>query len=249
MGKKNAVFSQRETFKAMYTEKFGKVNLRENGKLVYKLFYNKNRDEYYCYMKVPSENTDGFYYDVVVKLSTDDNALRTSPSLSGYTARFFSNDPAFVFTYMRVFLKNDMLVVELKSKASKTALKKDPVQRNAYETPGYVKSLYFAYLYMKRFNLFTKSTYIGQGDPYNKMLLLSLVTDVDKKIEERQEAGKKAALARKKAKQDTERKGESPPVQKAGRNITRQKAVNTAKSVKTSKVVNGIRKSNMAKKK
>ena len=39
MGKSNAVFSQREAFKAMYSEKFDKVLVKENGTLSY-LSYN-----------------------------------------------------------------------------------------------------------------------------------------------------------------------------------------------------------------
>jgi len=35
MGKRNAVFSQRDLFKQLYTEKFDKVFLREAGKINY----------------------------------------------------------------------------------------------------------------------------------------------------------------------------------------------------------------------
>ena len=185
MGKSNAVFSQREQAKAMYTEKFEQINLRENNKLTYQLFVDKTHDAYYVYMMVPSETTENFYYDVVLKFTTTDNSLRTSNTLSGYDVRFFSNDPAFVYTYARVFYKNHMFIDELKSKGSKYALKNDPVQRNSYMVPGYVKSLYFAHLYMKSKGLFSKILFTTSSSPYNRSKLMSLVTDTDKKLEER----------------------------------------------------------------
>ena len=52
MGKSNAVFSQREQAKAMYTEKFEQINLRENNKLTYQLFVDKTHDAYYVYMRL-----------------------------------------------------------------------------------------------------------------------------------------------------------------------------------------------------
>ena len=44
MGKRNAVFSQRDLFKQLYTEKFDKVFLREAGKTNYVLYIDKEKD-------------------------------------------------------------------------------------------------------------------------------------------------------------------------------------------------------------
>lgn len=242
MGKSNAVFSQREAFKAMYSEKFDKVLVKENGTFTYNLFWDKGKDEFFCVMKVPSESTD-MYYDVVIKFSTSNNALRTSPVLSEYDVRFFSNDPAFVFTYLRVFYKNNMLIEELKNKASKKALKDDPVQRNAYQTPGYVKSIYFAYLYMKAKGLFQKNTYRTIGEAYNKTKLNSLVTDTDSKLAERTDAGKRAAAARKNAR---EKKAVQRKETDAGtadykiKNVNRSQSTKHIKTVSTSSTVKNI---------
>ena len=116
-----------------------------------------------------------------------------SNSLSEYDVRFFSNDPAFVFTYEHVFHKLNMFIDELKPKASKLALKHDPKETNPYGIPGYVKSIYFAFLFMKKSNLFSKNLYSQVGTPYNLKVLLRNIDDTDHKISERQIQGEKVA--------------------------------------------------------
>ena len=213
MGKRNAVFSQRDMYKALYTEKFDKLFLREAGKIDYSLYTDKLRDRYVIHLKIPSETVKNFYYDAVILFYTNDVLRRTSPSLQDYNVKFFSNDPAFVFTYLRVFLKNDLLVEDLKPKCSKLALKQDPVQTNPYQVPGYSKILYFAYLFMKNKNLFSKSFYNSYGNKYNAKELLKVVEHADDKIAKRQELG---AEARSRAKDqvvkasDTKREPISP---------------------------------------
>ncbi len=187
LGKKNAVFQQRDMYKAMYTEKFGALNLREAGKIDHTLYYDSGKDVFYAYIKIPSEVVPKFYYDVVIRFHTSDNGLKTSPSLEMYDVQFFSNDPSFVFTYLKVFLDLGMIVEDLKPKSSKLALKHDPVEKNPYKIPGYVKSIYFAYLFMKQRGLFLKLPY--KTLPYSKNALLGQVEHSDKKIADRQEKG------------------------------------------------------------
>lgn len=204
LGKRNAVFSQREVFKGIYTEKFNAVFLREAGKIDFHLFFNKTKDEYYILVKIPSETVPGFYYDVVIQFYTNNNALRAASDLKDYNVRFYSNDPAFVFTYLRVFLKNDMFVDFLKSRSPKEALKKDPKEKNPYEIPGYVKSIYFAYLFMKLKNLFNKSFYTSYGETSQvQKKIIDLVRDADSVIAERQELGKKVAADNRREKKTT----------------------------------------------
>lgn len=203
LGKKNAVFSQREMFKALYTGKFDKVLMREAGKINYTLYHDKKKDEYLCHIKIPSEVINKFYYDVVILFYTTNNALRTATSLEDYFVKFYSNDPAFVFTYLRVFLKNKMFVEDLREKSPKQALKEDPKIRNPYEIPGYVKSLYFAYLYMKLKNLLLKVNYDMYGKAYDKKMLIASVEHADKKIAERQEAGDKLEKEKSKKRSDS----------------------------------------------
>lgn len=193
MGKRNAVFSQRDVFKKIYIEKFDKVFLREAGKIDFTLYIDKKKDRYVAHIKIPSETVKDFYYDAVILFYSNDAAIKSSPNLQDYFVKFFSNDPAFVFTYLRVFLKNDLFLEDLKPKSSKLALTKDPKEKNPYEVPGYSKILYFAYLFMKQKNLFSKSMYISYGEDYSAKKLVDRVEHTDEKIAKRQELGEKQA--------------------------------------------------------
>ena len=206
MGRRNAVFSQRDMYKTMYTEKFNQVFLREAGKINYTTFIDKSKDRYAIHIKIPSETVKDFYYDAVILFYTNDAEKHASPSLQDYNVKFFSNDPAFVFTYLHVFLKNDLLIEDLKSKCSKMAIKKFPKEKNPYGVPGYSKILYFAFLFMKMKNLFAKTAY-QNGTQYSAKKLAAEVEHSDKKIADRQEAGEKqakqAAIDKRKTQQQT----------------------------------------------
>jgi hypothetical protein len=251
LGKRNAVFSQREMYKGLYTDKFDKLLLREAGKIDYKLYHDNKRDEYYAHIKIPSEVVPKFYYDVVIQFFSHDVSDNISPSLLKYNVRFFSNDPAFVYTYLRVFLKNDMFIRDLAPRAPKMALKEDPKERNPYEIPGYVKSIYFAYLFMKMKNLFTKSNYSLYGKKYDKNVLLREVEQAERKIAKRQEEGQK--IAKKKTQEEHEKIKEKNNARKItgntstpGSSMTKPAAktptVSSAKAVKSAKTVGHLKK-------
>lgn len=199
LGKNNAVFSNRDMYKNLYTEKWDRILLREAGKINYKVFRDSSNDIYYIYINIPSEIVPKFYYDVVVQLYPigEENVLHTN--LKNYGVRFYSNDPSFVFTYLRVFLKHDMFIESLKNKSPRLALKKDPVEKNPQEIIGYVKSLYFAYLFMKSKNLFNKTYLNTICATYHKGVLDGMVRDASSVIAKRQELGEK--LAKDKAKE------------------------------------------------
>lgn len=184
MGKKNAVFSQRDKLKATYSEKYDRVMLREVGKIEYALWWDKKNDKYYCQMKVPSETVSGFYYDTVVEFSTTNPAQKTETHLRNYAVRFFANDPAFMYTYFYVFWKNGMFINELLDRFPRSA-RKAPDEKNPYQVPGYVKSLYFMYLHMQARGLFTKSVYHANAKPYNKLALKRTIRNAEAVLEER----------------------------------------------------------------
>ena len=242
MGKRNAVFSQRELFKKLYTEKFDKVFLREAGKINFVLYIDKKKDQYIAHIKVPSETVKDFYYDAVILFYTNDPAIKTSPSLQDYSVKFFSNDPAFVFTYLRVFLKNDLFLEDLKPKSSKLALKNDPKEKNPYEVPGYSKILYFAYLFMKSKNLFSKNMYTSYAMPYDKKKLIDSVEHTDIKIAKRQDLGEKQRKqAAKEAKQAEKEVNTRPRVVSPTGNIRMTKTTNTVNPVRTTKRSNVVK--------
>lgn len=236
LGKRNAVFSQRDMYKALYTDKFNKVLLREAGKINFTLYVDKKKDRYVAHVKVPSETVKGFYYDAVILFYSNDPVVKSSSSLQGYNVKFFSNDPAFVFTYLRVFLKNDMFFEDLKPKASKLALKNDPNEKNPYQIPGYSKILYFAYLYMKLKNLFNKSVFDSNAHPYSARELLNHVEHTDKKILDRQEKGRDQA---KQAAKEKRSEGKVEPstsrITSSTGNISGVKTTKMSKSSTTSK--------------
>jgi len=245
LGKKNAVFSQRDMYRALYTDKFDKLLLREAGKINFALYFDRNTDRYIIHVKVPSETVKNFYYDAVIMFYTDDPVQKHSNTLNRYYVKFFSNDPAFVFTYLRVFLKNGLFFEDMKPKSSKQALKKDPKEKNPYEIPGYSKILYFAFLYMKAKNLFSKAMYNTYGEQYSAKKLLEHVEHTDKKIADRQrlgeeEARRAAAEKRKAAKHDDGDDSTSRIISPTGniRGVSRTRTVGSSKrtnAVKTTR--------------
>lgn len=243
MGKRNAVFSQRDMFKQIYTEKFDKVFLREAGKINFVLYIDKKKDQYVAHIKVPSETVKDFYYDAVILFYTNDPAVKTLPSLQDYFVKFFSNDPAFVFTYLRVFLKNDLFIEDLKPKSSKLALKNDPKERNPYEVPGYSKILYFAYLFMKSKNLFAKTMYESYAMPYDKKKLVNSVEHTDVKIAKRQElAEKERKKATKEAKAAKSQDNNQPrQIVSPSGNIRSTKSTKITSPVSTTKRSNTVK--------
>ena len=143
------IFTNRQVYKAMYKDKFDKVLVREQGQVQYTVYKtNDANDTYYIHFKIPSEVVDRFYYDVVIQLYTLDNADKTSANLRKYFVKFYSNDPAFVYTFAHSFKKNNLFIRDLEPKMSQKALKEKADVRNPKDNVWYVKSLFFAYLFL-----------------------------------------------------------------------------------------------------
>ena len=193
MGKNNATFTPliRESIKNSYKVKFDNVMLRENGKIGYYLYKDSKNNAYYIHIKVPSEVIEKFYYDVVFKFftSSDDNT-EGGKNLEKYQVQFFSNDPAFVYFHAHTFMENGLFLNEMAVKMSKEAINRKAVEKNPNDSIGYVKSLYFAYLYMKERG-FLKTITFQSAQKYDKMLLASMIMNADLKIELRQVEEKK----------------------------------------------------------
>lgn len=204
MGKENAVFSQRNLFKDLYTKKFNAVLTREAGTLKYMMLKDSDA-RYIFFIKIPSEVVPKFYYDVVIEFTTKDKLALVKPTLKDYDVKFFSNDPAFVFTFAYSFNANNLFIKDLDSKMSKIALQQKAVERNPKNIVGYVKSLYFAYLYIDIHGLLNKFTWFG-AKKYNKTNLLSLITQADIKIADRQRLGTEVEKEKNKPKIDNGQK-------------------------------------------
>jgi hypothetical protein len=198
MGKNNAVMNggARELLKKSYTAKFDNLLIRERGIINYK-FYKDNKNQYWAHIKVPSETVDKFYYDVVFKFFIDASKGGEN-DLFKWNIQFFSNDPAFVYTYAHVFYENNLLIPELKSKMSKIAIEQAAKERNPQGNVGYVKTIYFAYLVMKNRNFNKLGRFEGECQPLIAKELLDDIMEADEKIASRQEEGKGISHRKKK---------------------------------------------------
>jgi len=187
MGIKNAVYSNREMYRNLYSEKLDKIIVREVGKIKYKLYTSKD-DRYFVHLKIPSEVIKNFYYDTVIEFYTDQSGVSVSKSLKDYYIRFYSNDPSFVYTFAYAMIKNELFIKDLVPRMSKEAVKKVASEKNPKAEVGYVKSIYFAYLLMRNYSLFDKLLYSTYGENYDKKILLKNIIHADEKVKARQEA-------------------------------------------------------------
>lgn len=229
----------RESVRKNYTDRFYKLNLRENNKWTYTMYIDEENNEYYIHIKMPSETIKDFYYDVVFKFFVDENVKNVGTSLLNYYFQCFSNDPAFCYTYAYVFYNNDLIVPALKSRVSKLAKNDRPEVTNPTENTGYVKSLYFAYLLMKNRGLFNTLTW-GNAIEYNKDDLLNSVEDMNSKVSKREDEQKRLNERNKRKKETKESIAKHHTNRLSAnekKNIVRKTKVikNTTKSVKSVK--------------
>jgi hypothetical protein len=244
MGKGSSVMSvsHRELMRMQYKKKFDNILLREKGKIDYRMFTDTSKNEYWMYVKIPSELCKDFYYDTLVKFYADKNVKGGGKNLFKYNVRFYSNDPAFVYTYAYVFAHNDLFINELISKMSKTALKKAPTEKNPSNSVGYVKSIYFVYLLMDNRSLNKTSVFEKQAEPLNVQFLMDNIMPADQKIAEREEAGmgvsqrKKVILDDQMMKRVTRMAGKALTDKAASR-----LAVKTSKRIKTISNINSVK--------
>ena len=238
MGLKNSVFSNREMYRNLYKDKLDKLLVREAGKIDYYLYNNK--DIYIVHIKVPSEAVKEFYYDVVLQFYPMSSKDKLSSSLNNYGVKFFSNDPAFVFTFAHAMITNKLYIMDLIPKMSKEAISTVAKVRNPKNEIGYVKSLYFAYLIMQNKHLFDKIIFTTQAKPYNKTLFLRTIMHADTKIKQRQEKGEIEKKIKRKSKTIPSKPSEDTRirVQKTNRNINTTKTTSTIKNIKKTNSIN-----------
>ena len=246
----SSVVTNRNMYKEMYKQKFNTVLVREQGKINYFVYKSKdNTDSYFIHMKIPSEVISNFYYDVVIRLYTTENSKKASSVLRNYAVQFYSNDPAFVYTFVHAFAKNKIFIEDLSPKMSKVALDNRAKIKNPKDNVWYVKSLFFAYLTMEKYNLFNRTVLDREQNPYDKKLLLSKIVHADEKIQARQLAQEKlqkektntAKSKKSHAKIDVEPKSHAKV--STVRHSKNTKNTSTVSSVKSAKISNKIKKS------
>lgn len=239
----NAV-SQRGLYHDFYAKKFDALILRENGKLDYTLY--NNGEKYLIHFKIPSETIEKFYYDVVFEFSPRNADVASSPTLNNYYVKFFSNDPSFIFTFAYVFLKNDLVIDDLKSKIGAKPSKEAPKKTNPQRIVGYVKSFYFAYLFMKAKGLFNKVVFRGNGKKYFKTPFLlkieSAQSKIDKRIELQKEKNKAARVARRLERNEAR-------ANNTLNNVVHGKGIRRTPTVKTTRSISRVKSSRVTKRK
>ena len=242
LGKHNAVFNHiaREAMKDEYVKRYSQLLVREHGLMRYYLYRDEKRNRYYAHFKVPSEAVDKFYYDVVFEFYTDQHIEEGGKNMLKYYVNFFSNDPAFVYTYAYAFKHNDILIKDLEPKMSKKALRERPKEKNPGESTGYVKAIYFAYLYFIQHGLANANRFAGEVSPYSKGYLQSQVEDADIKIHQREIEQEKLNKKKKKEKEaKKQQETDNIKVSKRSTNITTTKKITSGikkvSSVKTTK--------------
>ena len=241
MGIANSVMSNREMYRNMNMMKLDAIMVRETGKIDYKLYKGKN--SYYAYIKVPSEVVEKFYYDVVIEFTPSKKTKKNDKTLRSYNVRFYSNDPSFVYTFAHAFIKNNLFISNYADRMSKEAIKHVAKEKNPHNTVGYVKSLFFAYLIMIKFDLFNIVKYI---DKYDEKRLKSSIMYASDKIALRTELGQEVnskkkreeAAAKKARKEVSDRRNILPPeiqikATKASNKIRKTSVVGTVNRVKT----------------
>ena len=200
MGRHNAVLSvsTREHLRNEYKKKYDAVMMREHGIMQHVFYKDLKNNVYVAHFKVPSQTINDFYYDVVFEFRTNSDVKEAGQNLFEYNCKFFSNDPSFVYTYAYVFKKENLIIDQLKSKLGKKANTTSADIRNPGNNVGYVKSIYFAYLYMKSRQYNVLDNFKAVAVVMSKRNLRSDVEDAETKIRQRQESGEKLKALKKK---------------------------------------------------
>lgn len=93
------------------------------------------------WIKVPSTKFEKISYDVILDLDFSE-----SNYLNNATVKYYTNSPAWMFTYAFVANENDYIIDELKDYVSEKALTEDPRITNPTTSFGFEKVTHFALL-------------------------------------------------------------------------------------------------------
>lgn len=160
--------------------------------------YNEG-DNFVLHFRIPSENYD-IHFDVVLRIIPVDGAT----NVRDWEVEFFSNIPAFTFTYAYAIYHKGWLISQLADRFSDVALTETPRVKNPLEENGFEKSIYYALLFMENFHLFSSANLKRLGKEKVDWKKLSTSIDTDSGIMKKYNAVKKKASAEKKARKEKE---------------------------------------------
>ena len=221
-GPYSSFFGKRENIKRDLEERFYKLLQSARNKDFKHDIYRDGNDYYFAF-KIPSEKYNKIEYDVVIRLYPKETAVISESTLLNYNIQFFSNSPAFVYTYAYVSNKDKMLIKFLSGKLGSKALNDPPKVRNPIEIYGFEKSIYFSLLYIKHNNLHIKSALPVKVKKFNKSSIINNCKSSDTIMKEYDNEKMKEKL-----KKENEKRAEKHDKVLAKNNIIRER--NTSKS-------------------
>ena len=200
-GKGSAVnTTARSSSDSIYQAKLSQLT-EKSGPVKYKCVRSNDGKIFYILFFIPSESVQGFTYETVVEFTAPTSEGVSSGDLRNYTVRFFSNDPSFVYTYAYAYKTHGLLITQFEKKINLRALITKAKTRNPDNSVGYVKNIYFAYLVMKRDNLFDKAVLSRKIQSSGLSAIMRDVMSFDNK-----EASRDKRVRELKGEKETERK-------------------------------------------
>ena len=234
-----SVYTMRSMYRNMYRKKFDELLVREQGKIFYKVYrFDDGPDTRYILFKIPSESIPGLYYDTVVKLWAANNSAKNEANLRNYYAQYYSNDPAFVYTFAYSFNRNHLFMKELSSKMSKIALTQSAQTKNPKNEVWYVKSLVFAYYTMERYHLFDKPMNNQLSVKYNQQEFMGMVASVEHKATERERL---VAAMKTKQQKEKEQKAKEKQLERQKFNATSSTRISQVNTVSRTKSTSRVK--------
>jgi hypothetical protein len=215
--------------------RFDKLMRSNEGKMRARSF--RDGSAFVVHVEVPSETFGQVKYDVLMEATPPEGEGSSSSTITDWTIRFWSNSPAFTFTYAHVVDKMGLLLPMARPKCSPASLTDEPKVRNPVQELGFEKSVYFAILYMRETGL-TMVSKLGTVS-INKKELLDQVTSSDAKLAEfrkaqlDQSAGRKAAKSKELGSSRGEVKGVKPTRSAAGNSRQVRQVKTTSATKKT----------------
>ena len=164
-----------------------------SSKITSKWFIENTSKRVVVVIKIPSEKTKNFYYDVIFEF-TGSNPNDTSRKLKSLPIRVFSNCPSFVYTNATFFKQKGWLVDWAMSlydpKTFSEEEKKDDEKDKAKTKPNavrYEKSLYYAALYLEGLNAISVLKFLNTATPVvNNNQILMHIKDAKTAMNRRQ---------------------------------------------------------------
>lgn len=231
-GPYSAFFGRRTDIKANLDHRFSELIKKYNA---FKCEIYKDEDDYLFYIKIPSEKYDNLFYDTVLRLKPNNEGAITDLTLMNYEINFYSNSPAFVFTYAYVFNKDDLFIDFLKTRISNEALHNPPEVRNPFEIYGFEKSLYFALSYIKRNSYHVKSSIGFKCKKLNKDALKTKIKHSQDKMVEYNIA-KQKELQKKREQNKTKQRSDKKGIELNKKLDRRERSIKNGSAIKNTQI-------------